>query len=59
MATTSSIDGQSGPRSHQGPDSEISDSGEEDELVILGEEEELDEERLLKMSKMMRFENKI
>lgn len=57
MATSSSIEGQSGPRGHPGPDSEISESEEEDELAVLGEEEELVEEKLLKMSKMMRFEN--
>ena len=56
---TSSIEGQSGARGHPGPDSEISESEEEDELVVLGEEEELDEERLLKMSKLMRFENEV
>ena len=59
MATSSSIEGQSGPRGHPGPDSEISESEEEDELVDLGEEEELDVERLLKMSKTMRFENEV
>ena len=54
---SSSIEGQSGARGHPGPDSEISESEEEDEeLLVLGEEEELDEERLLKMSKMIRFE---
>ena len=56
---TSSIEGQSGARGHPGPDSEISESEEEDELVVLGEEEELDEERLLKMSKIMRFDNEV
>ena len=60
LATSSSIEeGQSGARGHAGPDSEISESEEEDELVVLREDsEELEEERLLKMSKMMRFENK-
>ena len=54
---TSSIEGQSGARGHPGPDSEISESEEEDEeLLVLSEEEELDEERLLKMNKMIRWD---
>ena len=57
---SSSQEGQSGGRGQPGCDSEISESEEEDEeLLVLGEEEELDEERLLKMSKMIRFESEV
>ena len=61
MPNSGSVEeGQSGARGLGGPDSEISESEEEDELVVLREDsEEVEEERILKLSKMMRFVNEV